>query len=113
MSPSLRESFQAIDVQEFTFLESRNGFSERNVIETLLGQIHISGKLSWGAMERAEYIYQSFCRLAELRPGELGDFSYDVTIANRVAETFDSSTKDVRKSIMVARNYILLRKIKA
>jgi len=113
MSPSVRESVKAIDVQEFTFLDSRNGFSERDVIETLLGQIHISGKLSWGAMERAEYIYQSFCRLAELRPGELGDFSYDVTVANRVAETFDSSTKDVRKSIMVDRNYILLRKIKA
>ena len=113
MSPSVQESVRSIDVQEFTFLGARTGISERDVIEMILGQIHISGKLSWGAMERADYIYQSFCRLADVNPGELWTFGYDVNTASRVAETFDSSTKDVRKSIMIARNYMLLRKIGA
>jgi hypothetical protein len=113
MSSSVRDSVRLIDVQEFTFLGARNGISERDVIEMILGQIHISGKLSWGAMERADYIYQSFCRLADVKASELWTFGYDVNTAGRVAETFDSSTKDVRKSIMIARNYMLLRKIGA
>jgi hypothetical protein len=113
ISTSVRESVRSIDVQEFTFLGARDGISERDVIEMILGQIHISGKLSWGAMERADYIYQSFCRLAEVRASELWTFDYDVNTAGRVAETFDCSTKDVRKSIMIARNYMLLRKIGA
>lgn len=113
MSASVQESVRSIDVQEFTFLGARNGISERDVIEMILGQIHISGKLSWGAMERADYIYQSFCRLADAKAGELWTFGYDVNTASRVAETFDSSTKDVRKSIMIARNYMLLRTIGA
>lgn len=113
MSASVQESVRSIDVQEFTFLGARSGISERDVIEMILGQIHISGKLSWGAMERADYIYQSFCRLADLSANELWTFGYDVNTAGRVAETFDCSTKDVRKSIMIARNYMLLRKIGA
>jgi hypothetical protein len=113
MSPSVRDSVRSIDVQEFTFMGARDGISERDVIEMILGQIHISGKLSWGAMERADYIYQSFCRLADVKASELWKFGYDVSTASRVAETFDSSTKDVRKNIMIARNYMLLRKIGA
>jgi hypothetical protein len=113
MSPAVRESLQAIEVQEFTFLGAKDGISERDVIEMILGQIHISGKLSWGAMERADYIYQSFCRLAAIKANRLGEFDYNVQTAARVSETFDCSTKDVRKSIMIARNYMLLRAIGA
>ena len=113
MSTTVKDSIKAIDVQEFTFLGARDGISERDVIEMILGQIHISGKLSWGAMERAEYIYQSFCRLADVQSSKLGEFDYDMVAAGRVAETFDCSIKDVRKSIMIARNYMLLRKIRA
>lgn len=112
-SPAVRESLQAIDVQEFTFLGGQVGIDERDVIEMILGQIHISGKLSWGAMERADYIYQSYCRLAGFKPSWLEQFDYNAQTAGRVAETFDCSTRDVRKNIMIARNYMLLRSIGA
>ena len=113
ISPAVRESLQTIDVQEFTFLGAKEGIGERDVIEMILGQIHISGKLSWGAMERADYIYQSFCRMAQINANNLGCFDYDVHTAGRVSETFDCSTKDVRKSIMIARNYMQLRRMGA
>ena len=113
ISPAVRESLQTIDVQEFTFQGAKEDIAERDVIEMILGQIHISGKLSWGAMERADYIYQSFCRLAKINANNLGLFDYDAHIAERVAETFDCSRKDVRKSIIIARSYLQLRRMKA
>src|ERR1044071_4961072 len=112
-SRPVRDSLGAIDVQEFTYLGTRNGFSKRDVIEMLLGQIHISGQLSWGAMERADYIYQSYCRIADVPPNELYTFGYTTGFAQRVADNFGSSTKEVRKTIMIARNYLLLRKRRA
>jgi len=109
-TPSVRESLQTIDVQEFTYLGNGDGFTKRDVVEMLLGQIHISGQLSWGAMERADYIYQSYCRIADIPAGKLYAFDYYRDVAQRVAESFGSSVKDVRTTLMIARNYLLLRK---
>lgn len=109
LSPAVRTSIQAIELQEFTYLGAKDDHSERDVIEMILGQIHISGRLSWGALERADYIYQSYCRMAKIGPTDLEDFYYNVNIAGRVGELFSSSTKDVRTCIMIARNFIVLR----
>jgi hypothetical protein len=114
MTHMVRESVRSIDVQEFSYIPDRTAFSERDVIEMILGQIHISGKLSWGAMERAEYIYQSYCRVSDIPAGELlTNFTYLLDCSRRVAETFSCSVHDVRKSLIIARNYLLLRSIGA
>jgi hypothetical protein len=111
LTQNVRESVAQIDVQEFSFLKIQNGLSKRDVIETLLGQIHISGKLSWGAMERAEYVYQSYCRISHVPPEKLFSFDYEVHSSGKVAEIFDCSVRDVRKTISIARNYLLLRSL--
>jgi hypothetical protein len=111
LTPNVRGSIAQIDVQEFTFLEIADGLSKRDVIETLLGQIHISGKLSWGAMERAEYVYQSYCRINRTPPERLFSFDYNLHSSRKVSEIFDCSVRDVRKTIIIARTYLLLQSL--
>jgi hypothetical protein len=113
LSTAVRESIAEIDVQEFSYVHFHGGLSKRDVIETLLGQIHVAGKLSWGAMERAEYVYHSYCRISRTAPEDLYAFDYDVHSSGKVSEIFGCSVRDVRKTIIIARNYFLLRSLGA
>jgi hypothetical protein len=108
LSSAVRASLSVITVEELHLNDVASVRHERDIVEMILGQIHVSGKLSWGAMERANYMYASYCRIAALPSGKLDGFRYDSQAAQRVAETFDTSVKDVRKNLMIARNFMLL-----
>ena len=97
-----------IPVKEFSF-NPNNGFSEEEVVDILLGTIHITGPLGWGALEKAHYIYKSYIREMLKREPDFHRFRYERDCAGDVATLFNLSTKGVRKMIQVYRVYQQLR----
>lgn len=100
LRPDVRRSIEQIEVKVFKHrAESR--LSEDEVIETLLGRIHIDGPKEWGALERAHYVHRAYRR-------EIGDekkFRYSTDIARRVGSRFNMSANAVQKALIICRSY--------
>ena len=58
LRPDVHESIKQIEVQEFIY-HSNAHHSEEQVIDILLGAIHIDGPKEWGALEKSYYIHKS------------------------------------------------------
>lgn len=103
LHPAVRQTLRTLHVKEFIY-KPNTYFSEEMIIDTLLGTIHVTGRLQWGALERAYYIYRSYRReLGKHIRGE--QFSYLPTCAKEIATFFNLSQKAVRKEIIVYRVY--------
>ena len=105
LRPEVRQSIEIIKVKEFVYRENRY-LSESDVIDALLGNIHIDGPKEWGALERAHYVHRSYMRVL----GERQTFCYDPYVARSVGATFKMSSQAVHKCLKVCRVYEQLRK---
>lgn len=103
---SIRASISNIDAQEFIY-KPNDRFSEAEVIDVILGKIHISGALSWGAMERAQYIYNAYQR--ELRKRGYDDFEVLTPAMDSVADIFGLTRASIEKSIRIFRVFRQLK----
>lgn len=107
LKPAVFETLKTIHVKEFIYKPNRE-FTEAAVIDILLGTIHITGRLPWGSLERAYYIYNSYLR--ELRKHNGGtEFQYIVNCCREIATFFNLSLKAVRKEITIFRVYQQLK----
>ena len=104
---TVRDTLGTLHVKQFIYKPNPE-FSEEAVIDILLGTIHITGRLPWGALEKAYYIYNSYLR--EMRKyRRSGEFDYMVNCSREVAAFFNMSVKGVRKEIIVYRVYEQLK----
>jgi hypothetical protein len=103
LHPAVRQTLHTLHVKEFIY-KPNSYFSEEMIIDTILGTIHVTGRLQWGALEKAYYIYRSYRReLGKLSPGQ--QFVYLPGCAKEIATFFNLSVKAVRKEIIVYRAY--------
>jgi len=107
LSPVVRATLVSLHVKEFVYKPSAE-FSEEAVIDILLGTIHITGRLPWGALERAYYIHNSYLREL-LKHTERLEFEYNTACSKEVATFFNLSVKEVRKQLIVYKVYEQLR----
>jgi len=107
LKPAVRDTLARFHVKEFIYKPNRE-FAEEVIIDILLGTIHVTGRLPWGALERAYYIHNSYLR--EMRKyTRNGAFEYFPNCSREVATFFNLSVKSVRKEIIVYRVYEQLR----
>jgi hypothetical protein len=101
----VRESVKQVTVKVFQYIGGRGAPAEEDVIQTILGSIHINGPLSWGALEKATYVYRSYQRLL----GPKIAFRYDPQLAEQAGRPFSLKPVDVRKMLTICRVYEQLR----
>ena len=102
LQPHVLRSLKNVRVQELV-VTNTDGYTRDEIVFKLLGMIHLSGALDWGAMERAFYIYKSY--MYELDRVRGGAFVYDPSCARACAETFNISSKKVRRDLEIYRVY--------
>ena len=107
LSTAVVRTLKSLRVKEFIYVPS-DEFTEDAVIDILLGKIHINGRLPWGALERAHYIYKSYLRESESHVGHL-NFEYLLACAKEVAVFFSLKVGEIRKNLMVYRVYDQLK----
>lgn len=107
LRPYVLESIRTIPVQVFEYIPNPH-YEEEEVVDLLLGTIHIDGPEEWGAMEKAYYIYRSYAReLARMRNTKR--FRFDIAVAKSVGEDYSMSGGDVRKALGIYRIFHQLR----
>ena len=107
LRPAVRSTLVSLHVKEFTYKPNEE-FTEEAVIDILLGTIHITGHLAWGALEKAYYIHNSYRR--ELRKFTVNsEFEYVLECSRAVAAFFNLSVRGVRKHLIVYRVYEQLK----
>ncbi len=96
------ESIRRIKVQIFKYEENPH-FSEEEIIDIILGKIHITGPLAWGAMEKAHYIHKTYLRELKKSLGDYyqGYYQDDYKALKRTADFFDLKNSEVIKNIKV------------
>jgi hypothetical protein len=109
LKPVVRATLGRLHVKEFVYRPNRE-FSEEAVIDILLGTIHINGRLPWGALERAYYIYNSYLREVR-RHTSNRKFEYVVDCSREVATLFNLPVRAVRKELIVYRVYEQLKEL--
>ena len=62
VSADILKSIKSIPVEIFEYIPNKK-HSEDEVVDVLLGTIHVEGPESWGAMEKAYYIYLSLIHI--------------------------------------------------
>ena len=107
LATAVARTLKSLRVKEFIYVPN-DDFTEDAVIDILLGKIHINGRLPWGALERAHYIYKSYLRESESNVGHRR-FEYVVECAKEIAAFFGLKVGEVRKNLMVYRVYEQLK----
>ena len=102
LQPHVLRSLDELRVQEL-ILKEVDGYTRDEVVFKLLGMIHLSGALEWGAMERAFYIFRSY--LFEFEKIYEGIFFYDPSCARTCSETFNITLAKVRVDLAIYRIY--------
>ena len=86
-----------------------HSFSEEEVIDVILGRIHIEGPEAWGAMQKAHYIHKSYRReLAKVYKN--GQYMYVKNIATNVGRSFNCKEREIKKMLTVYRVYAKMRR---
>ena len=107
LRPDVIESLRRIPVQVFEYVPNPH-YEEEEVVDVLLGTIHIDGPEEWGAMEKSYYIYRSYAReLVRMRNTKR--FRFDITVAKSAGENYNVSGGDVRKALGIYRVFHQLR----
>src|SRR5204862_7790200 len=91
LNPSVRATLTRLHVKEFVY-KANPSFTEETVIDILLGAIHVTGRLPWGALERAYYIHNSYLREMK-KYTDNSHFEYIVACCRKVATFFNLSVK--------------------
>lgn len=107
LSSGVKRSLKEISVSEFQYIPN-DLFSEEQIIEILLGIIHLQGPLPWGPLEKARYIYQSYIREHKSVNGAK-DFTYSQAVVNNLCSIFPLSKGDVKKNLRIYRVFRQLR----
>jgi hypothetical protein len=105
------KSLEKIPIQELVFTGQGNG-TPNQVKLKILGLIHLTGALPWGAMERACYIYRSYITNLRWMMGDNCNFEYSADCARDVGEFLKISIKRVRKELAIFRVFEQLRRDK-
>lgn len=103
LEPAVLRTLQKIPVKEFIYA-GNGSFSEEEIIDVLMGIIHIDGPLEWGPIEKANYIHRSYTRVLEKTWGT-DQFLYNVGCSRDVAALFTCSVKKIRKELIIYRVY--------
>ena len=106
LNASVLATLNKIDAHEFSYIPNEQ-YTEAEVIDVILGKIHISGALSWGAMERAQYIYNAYNR--ELKKRGLSDFEVINSAMDSVANIFGQPRSSIEKSLRIFRVFRQLK----
>jgi hypothetical protein len=101
-------TLQTLEAKEFRYVEN-DEFSEGEVIDVILGKIHINGALSWGAMEKAHYIFKSYQR--ELDKLEEKKFFIRDEYVRNVQDIYSFTKNEVIRNIRIYRIYNQLRNV--
>ena len=104
---AVSDTLRSLKVKEFVY-RVNNEFAEDAVVDILLGSIHITGRLGWGALEKAHYIYNSYRRELRKQFGDV-DFRYVIPCSREVANYFNLAVRGVRKQLIVYRVYEQLK----
>ena len=107
LRPTVRSTLASLRVKEFIY-RPNGEFTEEAVIDILLGTIHITGHLGWGALEKAYYIYNSYLRELQKFTGD-SEFEYILECSREVAAFFNLAVRGVRKQLIVYRVYQQLK----
>lgn len=105
LRPDVQKSIESIAVKEFVF-KKNSKFDEAQVIDVLLGSIHIDGPREWSALARAQYVHRSYLR----EFGTKRAFRHDTELARAVGRNFRMSVQQVHKCLTIARVYEQLRR---
>ena len=105
LRPDVRASIETIQVKEFVYRKNSE-LTEEDVIDALLGNIHIDGPKEWGALEKAHYVHRSYLRVY----GTGRAFQYDQAVARETGSTFKMSPQAVHKCLKICRVYEQLRR---
>ena len=100
-------SIRSVPVQVFEYIKNSR-FDEEEVIDVLLGTIHIEGPQEWGAMEKAYYIYRGYAReLKRIRNAKT--FRYDAVVAKTVGKHYSMTAGSIKKTLGIYRVFQQLR----
>lgn len=108
LSPNVKKSLNTISVYHFVY-KKNNKYSEEQIIEMLLGIIHLQGPLPWGPLEKARYIYQAYMR-EYAETNDKKSFIYNLSVVDRLCKLFPISNPEVRKNLRI---YVVYRQLLA
>jgi hypothetical protein len=99
---SIIRSLLKIKVQRLDYIANPY-FAEEEIIDIILGKIHLSGPLAWGAMEKAYYIYKTYLRELKKEMGkDYNDyFEFDINCVKRTSEFFNFKTAEIIKNLKI------------
>ena len=103
LEPAVLRTLGKISVKEFNFNGNKH-FSKEEVLDVLMGTIHIKGPLEWSPIEKAFYLYRSYMRRLKNNTTQ-AEFRYDIDSAREVSVLFNVSLKKLRKELMIFRVY--------
>jgi hypothetical protein len=107
LRPGISQSIRKIPVEVFEYVKNSQ-HDEDEVVDVLLGTIHIEGPQEWGAMEKAYYVYRGYAReLVRMRKRKT--FTYDTAVARAVGEHYSISANAVKKTLGIYRVFQQLR----
>jgi len=95
------KSIQKLPVQVFEYVPN-DRYSEQDVIDVLLGTIHIGGPEGWSAMRKAQFVLKSYRREYLEKYPEVEILLADKRILSGVADNFNLKAGNVRSMIGAA-----------
>lgn len=104
---SVISTLQYLKVKEFKYIKN-NEYAEEDIVDIILGSIHVSGNLEWGAMERAHYIYKTYSREYKKHHG-VNFVQIDEEIITKICSYYEFSTKEVKNLLQTYLAYSQLR----
>jgi hypothetical protein len=107
LKPGIVETIKRIPVSVFEYIDG-SSFSQEEVIDVVLGTIHIEGPQEWGAMEKSYYVYRSYERELE-RKYSTKKFLFDKNIAKALAENYSQSANKIKTILGIYRVFQQLR----
>jgi len=109
LDKSVLKSLQEIKVQQFLFTQNEY-FSEEDIIDVILGKIHVSGPMKWGAMEKTYHIYKTYMRELGMLNGSNTSVPNDLCI-DKVLEIYPFlDRKDIIISLCIYKVYSQLKR---
>jgi len=97
------KTLESIKASKFTYFENEK-YSEEQIINIILGQIHVSGALGWGAMERAHYIYRSYM-MEIYNISSRRDFVLDEAAIKNVSNIYSFKSPEIKTNLKIYRAF--------
>jgi len=110
LNSEVLESIKRVKVQRFDYV-SNPYFSEEEIIDIILGKIHMTGPLAWGAMEKANYIHNTYLRELKKALGSeyMERYQHNSLALKRTTDFFDFKRSDIVKNLKIYNVFSQLR----